>query len=49
MLGLQTLTEGVYADGRYGRTIDYARPLDPPLPPGDEARADQLLKAAGRR
>ena len=48
-LPLQALFEAVYNDGRYHQTIDYARPLDPPLDPADAAYADDLLRSAGRR
>lgn len=49
MLDLQPLIEQAYISGRYGRTIDYSKPCDPPLE-GEEAEwAGQLLKDAGRR
>lgn len=47
VLPLQQLVEQVYANGRYGRTIDYRQPLDPPLPPEDAAWAERLLRDAG--
>jgi hypothetical protein len=47
-LDLQALVEIVYRQGRYD-DIDYSVPPVPPLDPEDEAWADQLLRAAGRR
>jgi hypothetical protein len=47
-LDLQALVEHVYRHGRYD-DIDYTVPPVPPLSPEDEAWADQLLRAAGRR
>ena len=35
--------------GRYGRTIDYRQPPDPPLSPEDAAWAEELPKATGKR
>ncbi len=46
-LKLQPLLERVYQNGRYGRTLDYRRPLDPPLNDDDAARADAILTAGG--
>jgi hypothetical protein len=43
-LPLQPLLDAVYEDGRYDRTIDYARPLDPPLEPDDATWAAELLR-----
>ena len=48
-LPLQTLLDAVYEDGRYGDTINYADPPDPPLDPEDAAWADALVKTAGKR
>jgi len=48
-LPLQPLLDSAYEDGRYDRTIDYARPLDPPLAAEDEAWADGVLRGAGLR
>jgi hypothetical protein len=48
-LDLQALVDQAYAAGAYGRTIDYARPCEPPLEGDDAQWADELLKAAGRR
>ena len=45
-LSLQQLLTDTYDDGRYGQTVDYARPLDPPLDADDAAFAADLL--AGR-
>jgi hypothetical protein len=47
-LPLQALFDAAYADGRYDQTIDYSRPLDPPLEAKDAAWAEQLLRSAGR-
>lgn len=49
VLPLQRLVDQVYANGRYGLTLDYSQPCDPPLSKDDAAWADELLKAAGRR
>ncbi len=35
-----------YQRGRYGRTIDYSRPLDLPLDPEDRAWAEQIAAPA---
>jgi hypothetical protein len=48
-IDLVALIDETYESGRYGRTIDYTRPADPPLVAEDEAWADQLLRAATRR
>jgi len=48
-LNLQELLQEVYETGRYGRTLSYSRPPEPPLDADDEAWADELLKAAGKR
>ena len=48
-LPLQDLVNQVYANGRYGLTVDYRRPCDPPLSRDDEIWADQLLRASGKR
>ena len=48
-LELQPLIEQAYRNGRYARTIDYRKPLDPPLDDADAAWADELLRTAGRR
>ena len=46
-LALASMLESVYADGRYEATLDYARPLEPPLE-GDDARwVDALLRGKG--
>jgi hypothetical protein len=47
-LDLQPLMDRVYVAGGHD-DIDYSKPLDPPLSADDEAWADQLLRAAGRR
>jgi hypothetical protein len=46
---LQPLLDVAYRKGRYGTTIDYSRPLDPPLAGADAPWADMLLKQAGKR
>lgn len=48
MLPLQRLVQQVYANGRYGQTIDYRRPCEPPLQGGEAERAERLLRDAGR-
>ncbi len=45
-LQLQPLIEQAYVNGRYGRTLDYKKPPDPPLEADDAAWSDALLKAA---
>jgi Protein of unknown function (DUF4058) len=47
-LDLQELLDQCYRNGRYD-DIDYSRPPEPPLPPSDEAWADALLRASGKR
>lgn len=47
-LDLQTLIAQVYHHGRYD-DIDYTQPTVPPLEPDDDAWADELLRAAGKR
>jgi hypothetical protein len=47
-LDLQALITQVYRHGRYD-DIDYTVPPVPPLDPEDEAWADELLRAAGKR
>ena len=48
-LALQPLLDQAYQDGRYARTIDYARDAEPPLEPASAAWADELLRKAGKR
>jgi hypothetical protein len=48
LLELQPIIERAYAAGRHD-DIDYSAPPDPRLGPEDEAWADALLRAAGRR
>jgi len=43
-LKLQPLLDRVYQNGRYGRTLDYRRPLDPPLQPDDAVVVEAILK-----
>ena len=47
-LDLQPLVDRAYANGRYDLT-DYGRPCDPPLEAEEDAWADGLLRAAGKR
>lgn len=47
MLPLQPMIESVYTDGRYGQTLDYSRPLDPPLSASDRQYADERIQHAG--
>jgi hypothetical protein len=42
-LALQPLVERAYVEGRYGLTIDYREPCDPPLPDAEREAAGQLL------
>jgi hypothetical protein len=46
-LNLQPLIEGIYERYRYQRSIDYTRPLDPPLNADDLAWLRQRLRALG--
>jgi hypothetical protein len=45
MLALQPMIEAIYADGRYGSTLDYTRPLDPPLSADDQSFVTLQLTA----
>ncbi|MGA2502370.1 MAG: DUF4058 family protein [Tepidisphaeraceae bacterium] len=47
-LDLQRLVEETYANGRYGRTIDYSRPLDPPLAAEELRWVQELLAGLGK-
>ena len=48
VIDLQRALEHVYVHGRFDLQIDYARPLDPPLPPDDAAwAAGRIAAAAG--
>jgi hypothetical protein len=42
-LQLQPLIERVYQNGRYGRTLDYRQPLDPPFDGDDDAQVRLIL------
>jgi hypothetical protein len=44
-LPLQQLIETVYTDGRYGRTLKYDQPLDPPLSADEAAYAAERIAA----
>jgi hypothetical protein len=44
-LPLQPMIDTIYTDGRYGRTLKYDRPLDPPLWPDEAAYAAERLAA----
>jgi hypothetical protein len=48
ILQLQPLVEIAYDRGRYD-TLDYSRPLDPPLVGAEAEFAERVLKAAGKR
>jgi len=48
-LELQPLIDQAYRKGRYGDTIDYREPPDPPFDGDDETWADTLLKETGKR
>ncbi len=42
------MIEAIYARSRYHRSIDYSRPLAPPLPAGEQAwLVDQLRSRQG--
>jgi hypothetical protein len=45
MLALQPMIETIYTDGRYGRTLDYTQPLDPPLSAEDQQYAAQRINS----
>jgi hypothetical protein len=45
---LQPLVEQVYTRGRYSETIDYRKPLEPPLNLEDAAWAEELIKQTGK-
>jgi hypothetical protein len=47
-LHLQPLIDQAYRNGRYGRTIDYRRPCEPPLEGDDAVWADELLRDSAR-
>ena len=42
-LDLQPMIERIYQRSRYSRTIDYSKPLTPPLAPEDTAWLQQRL------
>jgi len=44
-LGLQPLLDAIYQRSRYGRSIDYTRPLNPPLAAEESAWLQQQLRA----
>jgi hypothetical protein len=44
-LDLQPMVEAIYQRSRYERSIDYSRPLDPPLGPDESAWLEQQLRA----
>jgi hypothetical protein len=48
-IDLQPLIASIYARSRYERSIDYSRPLDPPLPETDAAWLAESLKGGRRR
>jgi hypothetical protein len=43
-LNLQTLLDQAYENGRYGRTLDYRQPPDPPLDSDDAAWVEALIE-----
>lgn len=45
MLPLQRLVNDVYMNGRYGRTLDYSEPLEPPLAPADQQWLEAQVKS----
>ncbi|MBI4607089.1 MAG: DUF4058 family protein [Planctomycetes bacterium] len=49
VLPLQRLVGELYSNGRYGLTLDYGQPCDPPLKGDDAAAAEELLRRAGKR
>jgi hypothetical protein len=49
VLDLQAVLEVTYDDGAYRDRLDYSRPCRPPLPEGEQAWADERLRAAGVR
>ena len=49
ILNLQELMNKVYANGQYGRLIDYAKDAAPALNPADAKWANELLTMVGRR
>jgi hypothetical protein len=48
-IDLQSLLDKAYRHGRYGMALDNPQPCDPPLEGELFTRADELLKAAGKR
>jgi hypothetical protein len=48
-LHVQPLVEQVYEESRYSNTIEYTKPLTPPLAADDDAWMRQRLKANGKR
>jgi hypothetical protein len=44
-LHLQPMVEAIYARSRYHRSIDYSRPLTPPLGPDESAWLEQQLRS----
>jgi hypothetical protein len=49
LLDLQELVNNAYENGRYGRRLDYATPLDLPLAGEDATWADELLRKTVKR
>ncbi len=47
MLLLQPMIESIYADGRFGNTLNYAQPLDPPLSDTDQSYASLKITSGG--
>ncbi len=48
-LDLQAIVGQAYRKGRYGATLDYSEPADPPLLPGDAKWAQGLIKKARKK
>ncbi len=46
-LSLQPMIDAIYADGRFGRILDYTQPLDPPLTEADQSYAASRISQGG--
>lgn len=49
ILELQPLLDAAYRGGRYGQTLNYAKPLDPPPTAAEASVIEQLLKGTAAR
>jgi hypothetical protein len=47
-LNLQPMIEAIYQDYHYERSLDYTRPLTPPLAADEAAWFEQQLRAAAK-